>query len=398
MAEPEILNVPPTEAVDHFKAKGHHVGFDWKDTDAATHLRSFTVAKAMRLDILGAVRGEVDRAIADGITFEEFHESLEPRLRSLGWWGRQRMVDPETGEIQLVQLGSPHRLRTIFDTNLRMSYATGRWERIQRVKESSPWLRYVVVQDSRTRPEHMAWHGTVLPVDHPFWRTHYPPNGWKCRCTVEQLSDQDLEEFGFSPSDAPPEGSGETRPWLNKRIGRVYKVPVGIDPGFGHNAGIANVGRDAADRLIQKIDAAPPALARAALGTPWNTPLFRRHMSGASDGDWPVAAMEDAALKSALGAKSGVVRLSGETAAKQTVRHTELVSADYALVQRILDEGELFTERKRHAAGFLQVDGKIWNAVVKSTGDGSRTYLASFHRAQPRDLEKAHFRLDRVQR
>ena len=243
MAEPEILNVPPSEAVDHFKAK------------------------AMRLDILEAVRGEVDRAIADGIAFGEFHESLEPRLRSLGWWGRQPMVDPETGEVRVVQLGSPHRLNTIFDTNLRTSYAAGRWERIQRVKESSPWLRYVAVQDSRTRPEHMAWHGTVLPVDHPFWRTHYPPNGWKCRCTVEQ-----------------------------------------------------------------------------------------------------------------------------------TVTHHDLAPADYALVQRILDEGELFTERKRHAAGFLQVDGKIWSAVVKSTGDGSRTYLASFHRAQPRDLEKAHFRLDRVQR
>ena len=22
-----------------------------------------------------------------------------------------------------------------------------------------------------------AWHGTVLPVDHPFWQTHFPPNG-----------------------------------------------------------------------------------------------------------------------------------------------------------------------------------------------------------------------------
>ena len=352
----------------------------------------------MRLDILEAVRGEVDRAIADGIAFGEFHESLEPRLRSLGWWGRQPMVDPETGEIRVVQLGSPRRLHTIFDTNLRTSYAAGRWERIQRVKESSPWLRYVAVQDSRTRPEHMAWHGTVLPVDHPFWRTHYPPNGWKCRCTVEQLSDRDLEEFGLSPSDGPPEGSGETRPWLNRRTGETARVPLGIDPGFSHNAGIANVGRDAADRLIRKIDAAPPALARAAVGIPWNTPLFRRHLSGASNGDWPVASVEDAALKSALGAKSGVVRLSGETAAKQMVTHHDLAPADYALVQRILDEGELFTERKRHAAGFLQVDGKIWSAVVKGTGDGSRTYLASFHRAQPRDLEKAHFRLDRVQR
>jgi uncharacterized protein with gpF-like domain len=32
--------------------------------------------------------------------------------------------------------------------------------------------------DGRTRPMHAAWHNTVLPFDHPFWKTHYPPNGW----------------------------------------------------------------------------------------------------------------------------------------------------------------------------------------------------------------------------
>ena len=141
-----------------------------------------------------------------------------------------------------------------------------------------------------------------------------------------------------------------------------------------------------------------PALARAAVGTPWNTPLFRRHLSGASDGDWPVAAMEDAALKSALGANSGVVRLSGETAAKQTVGHHGLMSADYALVQRILDEGELFAVGKHHAMGFLQVDGKMWSAVVKATGDGSRNYLVSLHRGNRRNLQRVRVRSRKINR
>ena len=209
MPQPEILNVPPREAVEHFRAKGYHVGFHWRDTDAAEHVRSFTAAKAMRLDILEALGRETDRAIAEGITFAEFRDRLEPRLRKLGWWGRQRMVDPVTGKSRVVQLGSPRRLRIIFDTNLRMSYARGRWERIERVAEARPFLRYVAVLDSRTRPEHRAWHGTVLRHDHPFWRTHYPPNGWRCRCTVQQLSEEDLEEFGYARGDPP---AGRPRP------------------------------------------------------------------------------------------------------------------------------------------------------------------------------------------
>ena len=66
LAAPEPLNLPPQEAVDFFRAKGLHAGFSWLDTDSASHLRSFTVAKAMQLDVLQDIRSAVDRAIADG--------------------------------------------------------------------------------------------------------------------------------------------------------------------------------------------------------------------------------------------------------------------------------------------------------------------------------------------
>ena len=83
-----------------------------------------------------------------------------------------------TGERRIVQLGSRQRLRIIFDTNIRMATARGRWERFERTRRHLPYLRYVAVQDARTRPEHMAWHDTVLPVGHAFWEAHAPPNGW----------------------------------------------------------------------------------------------------------------------------------------------------------------------------------------------------------------------------
>ncbi|MCY4431144.1 MAG: hypothetical protein OXC11_12235, partial [Rhodospirillales bacterium] len=105
MAKPEILNVPPEEAVRDFRAKGLHAGFDWRDTDAEQHLVSFTAVKAMRIDVLEALRHEVDRAISDGTTFGSFQEALEPRLTKLGWWGRQKLRDPETGVEKVVQLG-----------------------------------------------------------------------------------------------------------------------------------------------------------------------------------------------------------------------------------------------------------------------------------------------------
>ena len=228
MARVELLDVPPVEAVRDFRAKGLHVGHHWRDTDEAQHLISFTAAKAARLDVLQALKDEVDAAIAEGITLETFQDNLEPTLRSLRWWGRERRLDPKTGKTEIVQLGSPQRLRTIFDTNLRMAYSRGRWERIERQARNAPYLRYVAVLDAKTRPDHLRWHGTVLPHDHPFWRTHYPPCGWYCRCTVIQLSEEDLEEFGWEVT-GPPDDWNRMRTWIDRRNGKPEGPGAGRD-------------------------------------------------------------------------------------------------------------------------------------------------------------------------
>lgn len=236
MATIEFHNLPPKEAVAYFTRKGYAIGFSWQDILKEEHARAFTVAKAMRLDILEDIRGATELAIKNGLTFQQFKKQLAPVLQAKGWWGKQEVTDPLTGEARRVQLGSGRRLKTIFDTNMRTSYAAGKWEQIERVKARRPYLRYMAIMDGRTRQQHRTWHGTVLPVDHPFWQTHYPPNGWRCRCTVQQLSDRDLERFGHKVS---PDPAIQTRKWGNSRTGEIMDVPVGIDPGLDYNVGLA---------------------------------------------------------------------------------------------------------------------------------------------------------------
>ena len=264
MAEPDVVDLPDEEAVRHFRAKRNrrdwNWSFDWRDVSAEEHLTQFTFAKAAQLDVLEAVRGEVDRAIAQGTTLRQFVDTLKPRLQKLGWWGEKEMVDPRTGETRRVQIG-PRRLRTIFDTNLRMAHARGRWERIQALKEDMPYLRYVSVLDARTRPDHARWHGVVLPVDDPWWASHYPPNGWRCRCQVVQLSEGEMRRRGWAETPRP---RGGTRKWTNKRTGEILDVPEGIDPGFQRNVGLIDRVAAAQRVLEGKIAAAAPAVQRAA--------------------------------------------------------------------------------------------------------------------------------------
>ncbi len=403
MPAPEILDVPPGEAVDFFRAKGYAVGFDWRDVEAAEHARAFSVAKAMRMDVLGDVRAEVDRAIIEGSSLADFQDALEPLLRKRGWWGRAEMKDPLTGKTRVVQLGSSHRLRVIYETNLRTSYAAGRWRRIQAEKQNAPWLRYSAVLDASTRPAHASWHGVVLPVNDPFWRTHYPPNGWGCRCTVMQLSDADLEEFGFAPSERRPSRRKSAR--VNSRTGEVVRVPEGIDSGWDHNVGAqaggapAGVVKDPLERAISRMDAAPdlaPAVAQDFIEGEGGR-AFGLHLAGKSAGDWPVAALGDDIART-MGIKSRAVRLSAETAAKQSKRHPDLGAKDYARVQRMLNEGRAFqaADSDRALIAFLEEDKKLWRASVRASEDGRTTHLTSLRRAAADELEAAERELAEI--
>ena len=259
MAAPTIAPLPPDEAVKFLEGKGYRVGFAWQDVWKAEHARAFTVAKMMEVDLLQEVHASLVTALKEGQSFDQWRKGLEPMLQARGWWGRAPMTDPLTGQTKVVQLGSPRRLKTIFDVNVRMSMAAGQWERIDRLKAARPYLRYVAVQDAKVRAEHLAWHGTVLPVDHSWWDSHSPPCGWNCRCTLQQLSAMDLERNGWTVTETPPPVA--PRPWLNKRTGEVIDVPAGVDPGFDYHKGEAARDASAARMLMEKMAALPPQIA-----------------------------------------------------------------------------------------------------------------------------------------
>lgn len=48
-------------------------------------------------------------------------------------------------------------------------------------------LQYRTAHDGKVRPEHRVLHNTTLPPSDPFWDEFFPPNGWRCRCTVVQV-------------------------------------------------------------------------------------------------------------------------------------------------------------------------------------------------------------------
>ncbi|MFO1351905.1 MAG: phage minor head protein [Gammaproteobacteria bacterium] len=230
--------MPPKDAIEYFRAKGLRPGFSYLDAWREEHAASFTVAKAMQLDVLTTIREAVDKALAEGVPFARFSAGLTPLLQSLGWWGKREVTDPLTGEKVSAQLGSPERLKLIYDANLRSARAAGQWQRIQRTKTVLPFLLYLLGPSREHRLQHVRWQGLLLPVDDPFWKRAYPPNGWGCKCHVRQVSRieaEKLREQGAVRGEAPP---FQMRDVVNRRTGETLQVPEGIDPGWDFNPGV----------------------------------------------------------------------------------------------------------------------------------------------------------------
>lgn len=252
----------PEEALEFLRGKGLRTTFDYRDMLGEEHARAFTIAKMMDADLLADVQDSLTDALARGVPFSEWRDTIVPTLQARGWWGRKAVVDPVTGSTVVADLGTPSRLQTIYRTNMQSAYAAGQWQAIEEQADDAPFLLYDAVDDHRTRPEHAAWDGTVLPVTDPWWSTHYPPNGWNCRCSVIQLSADEVADLGLAPARRAPKDGSYT--WDNPRTGKRQRIPNGVDPGWNTNSGEARA-KALRDQVDGKLKSYPTEFARAAV-------------------------------------------------------------------------------------------------------------------------------------
>lgn len=265
---PEIFRVawklPPKKAVEYLKRKGFAIGYNWQDVWEKEHTKAFTVAKAMKLDLLQNILQAVQTAQKEGRTFDQFQRTLEPVLKLQGWWGRDWPendqglkvgpdgepfpVDEETGEQVIPKdarpplLGSPHRLKTIYITNMLQSYNAGRWDAQQ--ESSFELLQYIGVSDDRQTALCASLHLRVYRKDDPIWKVFYPMNHWRCRSRVRAMSISMARRRGYqvSSSKGKIKMSRVAISRNSKEKREVATIDLGgkkysTDPGFAYNPG-----------------------------------------------------------------------------------------------------------------------------------------------------------------
>ena len=239
------FNAPFPEQLAFFRQKLNLPTEAWDDIARMAHDRAFMVAGAQGADLLQDLRGAVDESIDLGTGLGAFRKNFKRIVAERGWTGW-------TGEGS--KGGEAWRTKVIYQTNMATSYAAGRWKQLNdpELLKIFPYWQYHHSDSVMTpRPMHVSWDGLTLLPTHPFWRTHFPPNGWGCMCWVTAVS---KEKFmlavanGKGPANAPT-------------------TTEGIDKGFDYAPG-ASLGTDSVDPALQdfavkKINALPPQIAQA---------------------------------------------------------------------------------------------------------------------------------------
>lgn len=397
MAEPQpkVGFGPTPEVTGYFERKGVVPAFKWLDVWGEEHSYNFMVSGATDLELTTAFRDSIATALRTGQGFDNWRHGMREELARLGWLGPRTVSDPTGKEPdRVVDFSSGRRLKTIFWSNMNSARAAGQWERAQRTKKALPYFLYIRTSSKDPREEHLGWVGIILPVDHPFWITHFPPNGWLCKCQVRQITAREAERLlGLT---AEPGGIQYTKevPDLgppvahrNRRTGQITMVPRGIDPGWHTNPGLAR-STTLLHHAEARLEAASSGDATAKLKEMWNDP-FLKVAPKLPQKTWMPAGHAPHLVEELPGAIGPLVSVASDTVVERMKRHDMKVD-DFARLPDMIARGRILPDERGNPKVRTIVGrfGKqLWCAFV-SLSSGGRLRINSLHQRRERDMAR----------
>lgn len=208
------------ESIDFLKGKIAETSLAWDSLAGPVHAKVFTVAGSTKVDLVKDIHQALVDAKTQGTTISDFRKRFDQAVNDHGW-----TYHGTRG----------WRTGVIFHTNMNTADMAGRWKQLWENREDRPYLQYRTAGDGRVRPLHQSWNGAIYPITASWWDTHYPPNGWGCRCGVRSYSAGDIKVRKLTVQDPPPI---TYRDVIHAKTGEITdRVPVGIDSGWDHNVG-----------------------------------------------------------------------------------------------------------------------------------------------------------------
>lgn len=178
-----------TAAVEFLRKKRPLRAEEYKAVSAASRAKAFTVSGYTCAEVLQVFLDELTQACEQGRTKKEFMDHMNSFLERNGYQG----INPFHADV-------------IFFTNMQTAYHAGHYKSMAspETKKLRPFWQYVTAGDGHVRESHAQMDRRVYAADDPIWDVWYPPNGFRCRCTVISLTRGQVERMGVPISDKPP--------------------------------------------------------------------------------------------------------------------------------------------------------------------------------------------------
>ena len=136
-------------------------------------------------------------------------------------------------------------LKSEYHHTVATANMAGKFKDFEANQDLYPNLKYVTVGDKRVRQKHENWDGLILPINHPWWKKHLPPNDWGCRCGVEPSDEE--------KSNVIPEGDVKSGFANNPaQTGEVFKD-------ITYKEGLSDLEQDNATAMANKMFREEPA-------------------------------------------------------------------------------------------------------------------------------------------
>lgn len=176
-------------AVEFLKKKKSVSKEEFLKMDEASREKAFMVSGYTKAEVLDSFLQALTEAVELGTTKEEFQKKMNTFLEENGYEG----VNPFKADV-------------IFQTNLQTAYNAGHYKSMtdDTAIKLRPFWQYRTAADGNVREEHAQMHGKVYRADDPIWDVWYPPNGFRCRCSVVSLSERQVKERGLTVETKSP--------------------------------------------------------------------------------------------------------------------------------------------------------------------------------------------------
>ena len=159
--------------------------------------RAFTISGIQAADVLQRARDLVATLPAGG-DWEDIKKSLVHEITPY-FVDKTASDEEQAGQATAAE----RRAELLIRTHGQQAYAAAQYSMLDEQRDLFPFWQYLSLGDNHVRPTHQALDGVVLPADHEFWQTHYPPWEWGCRCQCVPLTRSDTVRMRHKDQDKP---------------------------------------------------------------------------------------------------------------------------------------------------------------------------------------------------